>query len=179
MQEIWKSIFNCDGYEVSNLGNVRSWNKPGNHKNKKLAEPVLLSFWYSNGYAMVTLSIDKKKKNLSIHSLVAQAFIGQRPDKSIIRHLDDNKRNNSVDNLKYGTYSENGKDAVRNKKLASGENHPLSKLSNSDIDTIRHLVLSLGMTHKSVAEIFGVARSTISGIINSGRRERNNGKRTD
>jgi DNA-binding transcriptional regulator LsrR (DeoR family) len=59
----------------------------------------------------------------------------------------------------------------KNIKPKSGENHPNAKLSDKDIDIIRHLVLSLGKTHKEVANIFGVASSTISGIINSGRRQ--------
>jgi len=169
MKEIWKKVEWCQDYEVSNLGNIRSWRPYGASKEKRVS-PVMIKPWISNGYSMVTLSVKQNKKHFSIHSLVAEAFIGTKPPKSVVCHKDDNKNNNAANNLYYGTYSQNGKDAVKNKKLKSGEDHPLSKLSNADVDTIRHLVLSLGVTHKKVADIFGISASTVSGIINSGRR---------
>ena len=171
MKEIWKVIAEYPKYEISNFGNVRSWRKRGNFNNDMSDSPKLLKPWTSNGYQMVTLIERGKQKHFAIHRLVAIYFIGKLPDKHVVCHKDDNRLNNMVDNLYYGTYSQNGKDAVRNKKLKSGEDHPDAKLSNSDVDTIRHLVVSLGKTHKEVADIFGVAKSTISGIINSGRRK--------
>lgn len=169
MNEIWKKVSWSEDYEVSNLGNVRSWRPKGNGKTKP-DNPRIVVQWLSNGYPSVTFSVNQISKNFLVHRLVAEAFIGPCPDKMIVCHIDDTKNNNVVNNLRYGTYSENGKDAVKNKKLASGENHPNAKLSNKDVDTIRHLVLSLGKTHQQVADIFGVARTTISGIINSRRK---------
>jgi hypothetical protein len=171
--EKWKKISWHEDYEVSNTGKVRSWRPQGNSRLRpKLARE--LSQWHLNGYFAVSLSVNQKMKNFTVHSLVAEAFLGPKPEGFIVCHIDDNRINNLVSNLKYGTYSENGKDAIKNKKLKSGESHPNAKLSDLDVDTIRHLVVSLGKTHREVADIFGVARSTISGIINSGRRQRVN-----
>jgi hypothetical protein len=169
MNETWKPVAWSQDYEVSNFGNVRSWRPSGNSKDKPL-NPRQMSQWKSNGYPAVTLCVKQKMKNFLVHRLVAEAFLDKIPGKEIVCHLDDNKMNNHVDNLRYGTYSENGKDAVKNGKLKSGENSPLSKLTNADVDTIRHLVLSLGKTHREVSEIFGVARSTVSGIMNNRRK---------
>lgn len=169
MEEQWRPVIWHNDYEVSNLGNVRSWRPSGNSKLRP-EHPRLLSQWNSNGYRAVTLSIKRQTKHFLVHTLVAEAFIGPRVDGLVVCHIDDNRLNNQVGNLKYGTYSDNGKDAVRNKKLKSGENHPLAKLSDKDVDIIRYLVLSLKKTHKEVADIFGIASSTVSGIINSGRR---------
>lgn len=169
MKEKWMPTSWSSDYEVSNYGNVRSWRPAGNSRSIP-TEPRMLSQWNSNGYLAVTLCVNQKMKNFLVHRLVAEAFIGICPSKMIVCHIDDNKKNNIVSNLKYGTYSENGIDAVRNGRLASGEDSPVAKLTNADVDIARHLVLSLGKTHREVAEIFGVARSTISGIIN-GRRK--------
>jgi hypothetical protein len=169
MNEVWLPVFWSSDYEVSNLGNIRSWRPKGNSKNKpENSRP--LSQWLSNGYPSVTLCVNQKMKNFTVHSLVAEAFIGIRKKNMIVCHIDDNKTNNNVTNLKYGTYVENGVDAVKNGKLKTGESHPSAKLSNADIDTIRHLVVSLGKTHQEVADIFGVARSTVSGIMNNRRK---------
>jgi len=171
MQEIWKPISEYPKYEISNLGNVRTWRKRGNFIDDLSDSPRPLKPWISNGYKMVTLIERGQKKHFLVHRLVAMSFIGEIPEKHVVCHKDDNKLNNEIDNLYYGTYSQNGKDAVKNKRLKQGEDHSNSKLSNADVDTIRHLVISLGKTHKEVADIFGVARTTISGIINSGRRK--------
>jgi len=171
MQENWKTIAEFPKYEISNFGNVRSWRKRGNFNDDISDKPNLLKPWVSNGYQMVTLIERGNQKHFAIHRLVARYFIGEVPDKHVVCHKDDDRLNNSLDNLYYGTYSQNGKDAVKNKKLKSGEDHPDAKLSNADVDTIRHLVVSLGKTHREVADIFGVASSTVSGIINSGRRK--------
>lgn len=178
MQEIWKTVVWSQteawmpDYEVSTLGNVRTWKPKGNSR-KRLENPVLLTPWLSNGYPSVTLVIYGKKKNFTVHRLVAEQFVvgGSIPKGYVVCHIDDDKTNNVYSNLKIGTYSENGKDAVRNKKLKSGEDHPAAKLSDADVDTIRHLVVSLGKTHQEVADIFGVARTTISGIINTRRKK--------
>lgn len=178
MIEIWKTVVWSKteawmpDYEVSNLGNVRTWRPKGNQKGR-LESPKLLKPWMSNGYPSVTLVLEGRKKNFAIHRLVAEQFVadsGEIPKGYVVCHIDDDKTNNVYSNLKIGTYSENGKDAIRNKKLKSGEDHPEAKLSNADVDTIRHLVVSLKKTHKEVADIFGVARSTVSGIMNSRRK---------
>ena len=46
--------------------------------------------------------------------MVARAFIGPRPEGQGVRHLDDNKRNNALTNLVYGTGVENQADSIRN-----------------------------------------------------------------
>lgn len=169
MQEEWKPSSWHSDYEVSSFGNVRSWRPSGNSRSRP-KNPKIMSQWNSNGYKAVTFSINQKTKHFLVHTLVAQAFIGPKKSGMVVCHIDDNRANNHVNNLKYGTYSDNGKDAVRNKRIKYGENHPSAKLSDKDVDIIRHLVLSLKKTHREVADIFGVASSTVSGIINSGRR---------
>lgn len=49
-----------------------------------------------------------------VHILVAEAFIGPRPKNADVCHYDDDKSNNAVENLRYGTRSENVHDSVRN-----------------------------------------------------------------
>ena len=56
---------------------------------------------YKNGYLQVCLCKDGKRKTHLIHRLVAQAFLGECPYGYHVDHLDFNKENNSVDNLRY------------------------------------------------------------------------------
>lgn len=94
-QEQWRDIDGYDGaYQVSNLGRVRSrksgeWIVMKQGKNRK-------------GYLRVDLSRDGKRKNASVHRLVASAFIPNTDSsKTLINHIDECKQNNRVSNLEW------------------------------------------------------------------------------
>ena len=96
MMEEWKSI---DGYEVSSLGNVRSF-KTGKWK-------VLKGELHSEGYRKIQLYNNGSKKKWFVHRLVLQAFKG----KSDLHcdHLNNNRSDNRIENLEYVTQQENNR----------------------------------------------------------------------
>lgn len=105
MQEIYKPIKGYEGlYEVSNLGNVKSF---------KRSEPKVLKPKMIKGYSIVSLCIKGQRKQIAVHRLVAEAFIKRIPDKNEINHIDGNKTNNSVDNLEWCTHTENVRHAFK------------------------------------------------------------------
>jgi hypothetical protein len=61
----------------------------------------------------VTLSKNGKYKPYRVHTMVALAFLGPRPDGLQINHIDGDCQNNAASNLEYCTASENMKHAVR------------------------------------------------------------------
>lgn len=85
--EEWKIAVN--DYEVSNQGNVRRGNK------------ILKCSVMNCGYKYFQLVENYKRTNHLIHHLVAKCFIGERPDGLVIDHIDQNKLNNNVENLRY------------------------------------------------------------------------------
>lgn len=112
--ENWRPVPGFEGlYEVSNLGNVRSLDRYclGRDGRKELHWGKQLTpqkLW--NGYLEVYLSdreSGERRKHRTVHSLVAEAFLGPRPKKHDIMHLDGDRSNNCVENLMYGTRSEN------------------------------------------------------------------------
>jgi len=105
--ESWKPIAGYSDYEVSDCGRVRSngryvLGRDGRSvwHGAKMLTPWLLK----NGYLAATLPNRKKR---TVHSLVADAFIGERPKGCDVMHLDGNRCNNHVSNLRYGSRSEN------------------------------------------------------------------------
>jgi hypothetical protein len=58
-------------------------------------------------YACVKLSANGVALNRRVHQLVAEAFIGPRPEGHDVDHIDGNTRNNSLANLRYLPLSEN------------------------------------------------------------------------
>jgi hypothetical protein len=113
-KEEWRDIKGYEGdYQVSSHGRVKSlkFNK----------ETLLKQKENKHGYLLVCLSYKGNRKTSNVHSLVASAFINQKPDgnKMVIDHIDNNQLNNKVANLQIVTNRENSsKD--RRRKLPLG-----------------------------------------------------------
>lgn len=60
-----------------------------------------------NGYLSVTLKTKNGRKTCLVHRLIAMCFLDNPDNKPCVNHKDGNKRNNSVENLEWCTYSEN------------------------------------------------------------------------
>lgn len=93
MEEVWKDVVDFEGvYQISSLGNFRrNPNKP-----RKAKYPLLIN---RLGYQYVSISLNGKKSNKTIHQLVAAAFIPNFKYGMHINHIDGNKLNNNLINL--------------------------------------------------------------------------------
>lgn len=101
--EIWKDIKDYEGiYQVSNYGRIKSLKRliVTDKKNYRVKEKLIGSNNY-DGYISVGLSKKGKTKHFKLHSLVAMAFLGHKPDgyNKVVNHKDLNKKNNHIDNL--------------------------------------------------------------------------------
>lgn len=103
--EEWRPVPGFPGYEVSDEGRVASYLR----RNRL----VLALMVKSNGYVSVNLARSRRRVTCTVHSLVAEAFIGPRPPGQEVRHLDGDPHNNRVSNLRWGTRSQNELDKVR------------------------------------------------------------------
>jgi hypothetical protein len=93
--EDWKIIDGFSDYKISHLGNVVSC-KFG--KTKFISQHIV-----KGGYNQVTLFADNGKKRLfRVHQLVAKEFLGHIINgmRSVIDHIDGNKKNNNVSNIR-------------------------------------------------------------------------------
>lgn len=104
MKEIWKDIKDYEGlYQVSNLGRVKSLRRLiTNQYNSFYIEEKILKIWKNNkGYGLVTLSKNGTHKKFQVHRLVALHFLPNPSNLPEVNHKDENKLNNSVDNLEW------------------------------------------------------------------------------
>lgn len=139
MEEIWKDIPGHEGnYQASNFGRIKSLNYQGKHR-ELIMKPKNLG----NGRFAVKIFKNKLYKYEKIHRLVLMAFCGKCPEGMECMHLDDNPSNNKIENLKWGTRSENQKQKFKNgrstRKYKTGEDNPSSKLKLSDVIRIRNI----------------------------------------
>ena len=102
MEEQWLDIIGYEGYQVSNLGRVKSL---GNYKTRK--EKILKQCIDKDGYLQVQLCKNGKIKTFKVHRLVAQAFIPNPDNLPQVNHKDENKENNIVSNLEWCTQQYN------------------------------------------------------------------------
>ena len=113
--EEWREIEGFPNYRVSSIGRIKSLNY-----NKTGSGRILLPHKLRNGYLGVCLyGTDKKPHNLLIHRLVALAFIPNPMDYKIINHKDENRSNNSIENLEWCDYKYNLNYGNRNSKLSN------------------------------------------------------------
>jgi len=107
---------------------------------KRKSDSYIVSQFISrNGYAMVTLRENGSKKNRTVHSLILCAFYGDKREFGLVsRHIDGNKLNNNVNNLEWGTVSQNHNDKKRHGTFQCGEKHGKHKLTEKDVIYIRN-----------------------------------------
>ena len=97
VNEQWRSISEYINYQVSNMGRVRNANTG------KILKPVLLK----SGYPSVKLYNNDHNKTMLIHRLVASEFIDNLDNKLVVDHIDHDKTNNIVTNLRWASVSQN------------------------------------------------------------------------
>lgn len=137
MEEIWKDIEECEGYQVSNLGRIRSvdrvlyvGNRWGGVNARRYKGKLITTFAYPNGYkAFVYRKRHNTIKNYLIHRLVAQAFIPNPYNLPQINHKNEQRDDNRVDNLEWCTGVYNIMYNNRPKRVAIANGKPIEQLS--------------------------------------------------
>ena len=105
--EEWRDIAGYEGYQVSNLGRVRSldrWIVDKNGLRKKRKGQIIKLLPIPQGYYYVGLSNGKKAR---VNRLVAEAFIPNPDNLPCVNHKNENMKDNRVENLEWCSYSYN------------------------------------------------------------------------
>lgn len=169
--EEWRPIHGYEGlYEVSNLGRVRSLDKPtcvGSRTRRKQGR-VLRLLKRKKKYLAVRLSKTGQITTLNVHTLVLTAFVGPRPEGLTCNHIDGNSLNNVVENLEWVTPLENIRHAHALNLivpfLPRGARNARTKLTDDEVLSIRRLYAE-GARNKDLAQQFHVSPGNISMIV--------------
>ena len=97
--ENWKSIDGYRNYEVSWWGRVRN----------ATTGRILKGSITIGGYLIVGLRKNKIAKTHNVHQLVAHEWVDNPEEKRCVDHIDGNKVNNHLENLRWATHAENSR----------------------------------------------------------------------
>jgi hypothetical protein len=119
--------------------------------------------WDEGSHQFVSVTRDGRKQTQWVHRTVWEAFHGNIPAGSVIRHLDGDPQNNRLSNLAIGTPADNAADRDAHGTTARGERHGMSKLSADQVRDIRSR-RSGGERLRSIAADFDVTETMVSYI---------------
>ena len=160
MKELWLPVVGYEGfYEVSNEGRVRSLDRVTKHSmgrgTRQWKGRILKPSLSSTGYVKVNCCREGRPRFESVHRLVCRAFHGPCPsDRHNVDHVDENKRNNRVTNLRWLPMRENCR-----------RSNPHTKLTWEDV----HYIRADRRTQEQIAKTYGVSVAQIS-LIRSRKR---------
>lgn len=156
--EEYKEIF--PSYYISNFGNIK-------HDNNFLKKCI-----HSNGYEQVNIRIGNKYVTKLIHRLVAVAFIPNPDNKPCVDHIDGNKRNNYVSNLRWVTPVENANNIITKKRsIENRKSHNEKKIVaisgeiNVYFNSIIESSIILGVDRTSISKCLKGQRGKAGGYV--------------
>lgn len=132
--EIWKDIPNYEGYQVSNLGRIRTHNKTTytqRHGERHWKDRILKQKYCKKDKChRIELWKDGKHQTFLVHRLIACAFLNETLDtKLTVNHKDGNRNNNNIDNLEFLSMVDNIRHAFDN-NLCNQYNCKLINVNN-------------------------------------------------
>ena len=115
--EIWKPVVGYEGlYEVSDLGRVKSLNY-----NHTKSEQILKAEIGKNKGLRVFLWSNQQKQRFLVHRLVAQAFIPNPDNLPEIDHINTDRTDNRVENLRWATRKSNMNNPLTRNNLSTSK----------------------------------------------------------
>jgi Trp operon repressor len=165
MSEKWLPVVGYeDVYSVSNFGKIRR-EKP--YKSTKVGR-ILVGGKNPQGYSIFGLYKNGTRHYMALHTIVTNAFLGQRPKDKVVNHKDGNKLNNNIQNLEYVTVKENN-DHAKNTGLLRplrGEDKVEAKLTEKNVKQMRSDYLNKIKSQKELTQEYGISIACVSRTVN-------------
>lgn len=170
--ERWKDIEGYEGfYQVSNNLRIKSIQRMANHAKggkRKVKERILKMPINSAGYQIVSLSKNNVATEIHVHRLIACAFIPNPNNYPVVRHLNDIRTDNRIENLAWGTHADNAMDGYKNgvRKGRPGILHENSKVIKAINLENNNIIIGYGT--RDTAKKTGIGRTLVMKSLQRG-----------
>lgn len=162
--EIWKDIQGYEGlYQISNMGRVKSLERMSESMNRIIHEKTMNGVMRNNGYMVVKLfDRNGKRKQMSVHRLVALHFIPIIKGKDFVNHINCIRHDNRAINLEWVTLIENQQHAL---KSGSFHTHKIKCLQSGVVyDGIRVASRVLNIDSGSIVKVLNGKSKSVCGL---------------
>ena len=173
-KEIWKTIPGFEGlYEVSTQGRVRSLDKYVNSRwgcKRLIKGQIIKPIEHYNGYLFVSLYYQRKQIIKSVHRIVAETFISNPDNKPCIDHINTNRQDNRIVNLRWCTPKENEANELTKAKHINGNNAKKVNQLTLDGELVRvwlsgrEITRELGFDNRGISDCCIGKRKTAYGF---------------
>lgn len=153
MKTRWKTIPRVPRYMISEYGDVRV----------AFSDKPVKQYLSVNGYKFFHTIQDGKRVNVYTHSTVARLFVKGRRAGYQVNHIDGNKQNNRVDNLKWVSAKANMKHAAKMGLCRKGPHKSDAAVQAMYAERDKYSQIQLAKRH-------GMSRTSVNMIINGHRR---------
>lgn len=137
-----------DGYFITRSGIVISTHNGINKRVKRLT---------NYGYYTFHVTLEGKNTTVYLHRLLCLAFkFDEYFEGAVVRHLDGNRKNNNLSNLKWGTYQENAGDMIRHNTSARGEKNGSNTITTEQAIEIKKLLCEGNLKKVEIARRFNI-----------------------
>lgn len=149
------------GYFVTPEGQV--WSTRRSDGTSDAVAAHVLNGSPSKGYPRVTLSVAGRCQRFFVHRIVAETFLGPCPGGLEVAHLNGNRRDSRLTNLRYVTRSENHLHKIAHGTMPMGDSHPGRSITEKIARRIGKRLEEVGSCSR-VAEEFGTTAGVVSHI---------------
>jgi len=168
MDKIWKRIPGYSLYEVSNYGEIKTFNWK-NSGTQRVMRPAMDNSGYLR--TMLKRDSDGKIHTVKVHRMVALAFLENPENKSQVNHINGIRNDNRLINLEWVTHSENAKHSfIIGLSSNKGENNPCASLTDEQAKEILANYefgkkARSGITKKQIAQKYNTTESVIKRLV--------------
>jgi hypothetical protein len=172
LAEQWLPVKGYEGlYEVSDHGRVKGLKRVCHRRDGHAhTQPETILKQSVSGpkrnYLKVNLLKNGKPKTCRVSVLVAEAFLGPRPEGCVVAHGPAGTLDNSLQNISYATASENqGRDRLRDGTDARGEKHPQSRLNSQQVLLARRIHKTRHVSLRFLAQLWGISLPALHAAV--------------
>lgn len=114
-----------------------------------------------DGYGVIT----NGRAPYRAHRAAYESWVSAIPDAHLIRHTCDNPQCINPAHLLTGLPADNSRDARERQRMANGERHPMHKLTDGQVDSMREQYALGGVTQRSLARKYGCSQAQVNNVL--------------